>query len=571
MSLAPVILFAYNRPQFTRQTLEALAANHLANESTLYIFADGPKANAPDSIKIRIGEVRKLLRERKWCKEVIIKESNTNKGLAQSVIDGVTEIMNKHGKVIAIEDDVVTSPWFLQFMNDALVKYEHEERVLSIGSWNYYYNTGRDSNFFTHLPDTIAWASWQRAWKLLETDSRKLYNELRSKDLLHLFNVNDRFPYTDMLQQQIDGKVDSWAIRWTGTAVLHNTLTLYPPVSLSKHIGFGTDSTHVKSADYNKDLQLAMARVPVDDVPVSENMNALVAWIDFEKNIRPLKTSLKKKAKHYLKKTIKGAVPGFVKKFYLHNKYSRKYGWHGNYASWSDARKECTGYDAAHILEKVKNATLKVKRGEAMYERDSMVFDYIEYSWQLLDNLLSIASKKDGRLSVIDFGGSLGTTYFQNRYYLNRLKDVSWSVVEQHEFVTIGKEEIADDRLKFFYTIDEAIAQRGMADVLIISSVLPYFEHPYDLIKDVTGKNIPYIIIDTTYFNPGQGDRLTVQHVPPVFYDASYPAWLLDYNKVIAAFKHKYELIEEYKNNEIMYFYGELVQYRGFVLKLKSI
>lgn len=570
MSLAPVIVFAYNRPHFTRQTLEALAANHLANESVLYIFADGPKATATDADKIRIGEVRKLLRERKWCKEVIIRESNVNKGLATSVIDGVTEVINQHEKVIVVEDDVVTSPWFLTFMNEALLKYEHQERVLSIGSWNYYYHNGKHSTFFTHLPDTIAWGSWKRAWKLLETDSRALYDKLRSRDLLHLFNANDRFPFEKMLQQQIDGKVSSWAIRWTGSAVLHNTLTLYPSISLSKHIGFGSDSTHVKSADYNKDLPLASERIPVNDIPISENMNAVAAWINFEHVLRPLRTSLKKKAKFLLKSTIKNAVPGFIKNTYHHYKYSRKYGWHGNYPSWEAARQHVTGYDATHILQKVKEATLKVKRGEAKYERDSMVFDHIEYSWQLLDNLLSIAAANGNRLSVIDFGGSLGTTYFQNRYYLRQLKEVKWSVVEQNEFVTTGRNEIADGTLQFYYTIDEAIEAQGMPNVMIISSVLPYFEKPYELIEDLIKKNIPYIIIDTTYFNPGNGDRLTVQHVPPVFYEASYPAWFLDYNKVLAAFGKKYTLLEEYKNNEILYLYGKLVQYRGFVLQLKN-
>lgn len=250
---------------------------------------------------------------------------------------------------------------------------------------------------------------------------------------------------------------------------------------------------------------------------------------------------------------------------------SSRYGWHGNYNNWQEAQQRCTGYNAANILEKVKAATLAVKKGKAAFEKDSILFDSIDYSWPLLSMLQQIAINHNNTLSVIDFGGSLGSSYFQNRNYLSQLARLQWSVVEQKDFVTTGQQEIADVRLQFFYTIDEAIQSRGMHDVLLLSCVLPYLEDPYKFLVEAAEKKIPYIIIENTYFNPGKGDRLTVQKVPPVFYEASYPAWFLDYEKVKETLSHQYTLVQEYTNNEFIYLDGEKVLYKGFVMKQISI
>ncbi len=257
-------------------------------------------------------------------------------------------------------------------------------------------------------------------------------------------------------------------------------------------------------------------------------------------------------------------------KQYRRLKYT-KYGWHGNYNNWQEAQQHCTGYNAANILEKVKTATLAVKKGKAAFEKDSILFDTIDYSWPLLSMLQQIAISHNNTLSVIDFGGSLGSSYFQNKNYLSKLARLQWSVVEQKDFVTTGQQEIADETLQFFYAIDEAIQSRGMHDVLLLSCVLPYLEQPYQFLAEAAEKKIPYIIIENTYFNPVKCDRLTVQKVPPVFYEASYPAWFLDYEKVKKSLITNYSLMQEYNNSEFIYLDGEKVQYRGLMMKNKSI
>ena len=204
-------------------------------------------------------------------------------------------------------------------------------------------------------------------------------------------------------------------------------------------------------------------------------------------------------------------------------KGEHRFGWSGNFETWADAHQKTKGYDSNLILEKVKAATLKVRNGEAVYERDSVLFDRIEYSWPLVASLMWIAAKNSGSLSVIDFGGSLGSSYFQNQKFLTTLDNVKWSVVEQRNFVAAGSREIANDKLKFFSTIEEAIRERGKPDLLLIACTLPYLEKPYEFLNSLKDYEIMHLLIDSTPFNYTSGDRITIQKIHPAIYDASYP------------------------------------------------
>lgn len=303
-SPAPIVLFVYNRPHLTLRTLQSLFLNDGANESELIIYADGPKDKASAKQIESIKEVRNVIRSKQWCKKVSFIEFEHNNGLANSIINGVSEVINQYGSIIVIEDDVVLSRYFLRFMNEGLEKYKDEPGVLSLGSWNYYHHHAPADTYFIRLPDTIAWATWKRAWQNFESDANKLFQQLQEKDLMHAFNLNGSFGYERMLKQQLEGKVNSWAIRLTATAFIHNTLTLYPSRSLSKHIGFGSDSTHVKSADYNRDLVLAEYPIQLDDIALVNDQSAIEAFIHFEKHIRPLKTSYKKYFVHLAKNLV---------------------------------------------------------------------------------------------------------------------------------------------------------------------------------------------------------------------------------------------------------------------------
>lgn len=216
--------------------------------------------------------------------------------------------------------------------------------------------------------------------------------------------------------------------------------------------------------------------------------------------------------------------------------------WRGDYPSWSSAAAASGGYDGGEILEKCRAAVLKVKTGEAAYERDSVLFDEVQYSWGLLAGLQFAAARNGGRLSVLDFGGSLGSTYFQNRAFLGRLPACEWHIVEQPNFVRVGQAEIADDQLRFHPSVAECVAARR-PNVAILSSSLQYLPDPHAVLAEVALSGFDVVILDRTPFIPGPRDLLTVQTVPAKIYRASYPAWFFARDTVDAHFAAGYDLL----------------------------
>jgi putative methyltransferase (TIGR04325 family) len=202
----------------------------------------------------------------------------------------------------------------------------------------------------------------------------------------------------------------------------------------------------------------------------------------------------------------------------------------GEFASWEEAAARCTGYDAEGILDKVLEATLKVKRGEAAFERDSVLFDEIEYAWPVLAGLMWAAARNGGRLNVLDFGGALGSSYFQNRKFLQAMPEVHWNVVEQAHYVDAGQANIQDDQLRFYKTIEECMAE-NQPNVVLLSSVLQYLESPIEIVRRLSTVGAACLIIDRTSFSSHAKDRIVVQRVSPSIYTASYPMWIFSHQE----------------------------------------
>lgn len=244
----------------------------------------------------------------------------------------------------------------------------------------------------------------------------------------------------------------------------------------------------------------------------------------------------------------------------------RKYGWFGNYKSWDEALSQATGYDSDLILNKVLQATLKVKNGEAAYEQDSVIFDKIIYDWPVLSALLWVAGQNSGELSVLDFGGSLGRSYFQNRKFLKDLKKVRWGVVEQKNFIETGKKYLQDDQLRFYFDIPSCLNEIN-PQVVLLSSVLPYIEKPYDLLQQLGESKIQHVIIDRLPFISGEEDRITIQNVSPHIYRASYPAWFFSETKFLQFINERFDVVEEYDCNLHLNIRSEV---KGLILRLKA-
>ncbi|WP_421943910.1 methyltransferase, TIGR04325 family [Pedobacter sp.] len=213
--------------------------------------------------------------------------------------------------------------------------------------------------------------------------------------------------------------------------------------------------------------------------------------------------------------------------------FSFKYGWKGDFKSFEDAQKQCTGYDENHILNRIAQTTKSVINNEAKYERDGIIYDEINLNQNLLSALLLVASRNNNKLTLIDFGGSLGTSYYQNIKYLSHLTELNWCIIEQDNYVTEGKKSFENEHVKFYYTIEECLRVNPNPDFLLISSALQYIKNPYDLLQHIQSFNIPYLMIDLIGFSDGEKDRITIQHVPPVFYgiEASYPCTFFNKTK----------------------------------------
>jgi putative methyltransferase (TIGR04325 family) len=223
----------------------------------------------------------------------------------------------------------------------------------------------------------------------------------------------------------------------------------------------------------------------------------------------------------------------------------------GNYPNWSSAQFNSGGYDNNIILNLTRAALLKVKNGEAAYERDSVLFDEIQYAWPLLAGLLWVAARSSGQLNVLDFGGSLGSTWFQNRAFLTGLKAVHWNIIEQPRYVEVGQREFQTDQLRFYNSVDECLAKTE-PNVILLSSVLQYLEHPYELLDSLRSSPCEFLIIDRTPFWAGSADRICVQQVPPEIYPASYPSWIFSTQRFQSILSLHWDVVAEFDDPDHM-------------------
>ncbi len=279
-TLAPIALFVYNRPDHTRRTLSYLQKNELAAESRLFVFSDGPKTDAD---KPRVDEVRQLLEEVEGFKSVKVIEGDENKGLANSIIAGVTQLIAEYGKVIVFEDDLLSSPYTLEYFNEALTKYANESDVMHIGAYMFdVADKGLPETFFYRIATSWGWATWSRAWKSFEPDIDKLMAQF-DKDKINRFSIDGTMNFWKQMQEFKAGKNNSWAIRWYASIFLKGGLVLNPSHSLIHNIGHDGSGVH---SNIENTYQVNIARKPVKQFPaeIKENPRAHVAIRNFLAN-----------------------------------------------------------------------------------------------------------------------------------------------------------------------------------------------------------------------------------------------------------------------------------------------
>jgi hypothetical protein len=283
MHPAPIALFVYNRKKHTVATITALQNNALAGETELFIFSDGPAARSHEA---QVKEVRNYLHTIRGFKEITIFERTCNYGLARNIIDGVTLVINSHHKIIVVEDDLVTSPYFLQYMNAALERYKNQEEVVCIHGYLPPIKKTLPETFFLKGTDCWGWATWKRGWDLFEKDGKKLLADLLKNHLTKEFDYEGAYPFTQVLQDQIKGINNSWAIRWKASAFIKNKLTLYPGRSLVQNIG--NDGTGIHSGSSTIfDTQLSASKIILSDIPIEVNAFCRSSYVNYFNSIKP--------------------------------------------------------------------------------------------------------------------------------------------------------------------------------------------------------------------------------------------------------------------------------------------
>ncbi len=270
MELAPLVLFVYNRPSHTAEVLDALALNRESKDSLLYVYSDEANVNKNQDNEGLVNQVRSIIKNEQRFKKIILMNRKVNLGVANSIIQGVSELLTIHNEIIVLEDDIKVSKGFLRYMNDALTFYKHNNKVGCIHAWNYNLdlNGQKEETFFLRGADCWGWATWKRAWDLFEPNGEYLLDKIKSKKLEYSFNRNGTHSFVKMLEDQINGKNDSWAIRWHASLFLNNKFCLQPVRPIVKNIGLDGSGVHSGSTPI---LQRPVDFINVNRIDIKES------------------------------------------------------------------------------------------------------------------------------------------------------------------------------------------------------------------------------------------------------------------------------------------------------------
>ncbi len=506
----PVVLFAYARPAHLARALACMKENGVP---LIEAFADGAKGAADADA---VAEVRAMLRAVDWC-EVRLTERQENWGLGKNVLAGVSEVATRHGAWVGWEDDLIAVPGTYAWVCAALRRFENEPRVMSVTAWTHPRVTPAEVGagpYFDARAECWVWGTWARSWRGMaeETALEKMAAAVKRGVAADAYGAD-----LPAMAREEERK-NIWAVRWLYHHLARGGLCVRPPWSMVEHIGFDAGATNAGGAGAwaNPPLRGGPA-VPVQWPEVREQAECRALW-QAAGGTAP--AGVGARLRRALRRVIPAAVLEPVQQRFFRVR------WEGDYADWSVAQAAGAGYGAKNILEKVTTAMRLLRDGRAGYERDGVVFHGPPPWWPGLAVLREATAARGGQLTVLDFGGSLGSGYFQARTQLGA-QVVRWRVVEQPEFVAAGRREFQNGELEFYTSIREACAA-GMPDVVLLASVLPYVPSPLEVFGELLEIGAGWLLVERSGFTTRGGTRLTMQHVPRSIYRASYPCWFLD-------------------------------------------
>lgn len=524
----PVVLFAYARPAHLARVLACLRENQVP---VIRAFADGakrPQDAAP------VAAVRRILRAIDWC-EVQITERPENLGLGRNVLAGVTEVAARHEAFIVWEDDLICVPGTYAWMCAALRHYAGDERVMSVSAWTHPRVTPGDvgdAPYFDARADCWGWGAYARSWRGMEQTALAKIAALQTRGV-----APEAYGADLPAMARQEKRKNIWAVRWLYHHLQQGGLCVRPPRSMVEHIGFDASATHAGSAEGWANLPLHPApTLPPVWPEASEHPECRRLWSA---------SAPSGGAVSRLKRLVRKVVPPAWLAPVLQRFFRVR--WEGDYPDWAAARAACSGYEAGRITANVIAAARLVRDGQAAYERDGVAFPAAGPPWPGLPVLRNAAQPHGRGLTVLDFGGSLGSLYFQHRRWLQDCAPLCWRVVEQPALVETGRREFQTEELTFYSSGEEASAA-GVPDVLLLASVLSYLPSPYAILAGLLKTGAPQIWVERTGFVLAGPARLAVQRVPRSIYAASYPCWFFNRAEFLAAFTRGYRLVHEQRD-----------------------
>jgi glycosyltransferase involved in cell wall biosynthesis len=295
--VSPIALFAYNRPEKLSIAIESLANNELSEVSDLYVFVDGPKSTKDNFL---IQDVIGIIQGVHGFKSINLHTSEINLGLANSIRKGIDFVLSLAPTVVVIEDDLIMAPSFLQYVNEGLSRFKDDGRIASIQGYQYPIVPPLQKAVALRGADCWGWATWKNRWQSSMFDAKKLYEQIKLQNLQYEFDLYGAMPYTQMLKDQIDGKIDSWAICWHASMFIQGCVSLYPAESLIVNNGHDGKGTHGdKSRMFDTKLGFWSTKTPWPN-PVENVIYKNQLHKYFQNNLQMSNQSLFQKAKSKL-------------------------------------------------------------------------------------------------------------------------------------------------------------------------------------------------------------------------------------------------------------------------------
>ena len=524
-----ICIFAYKRPAHLKLVLDALAANPPSAGLSLIVYVDGPREK-PD--QAAVAEVVEVAQQATGFLSVEVRPRSENLGLYHSLTNGISEILSVYESIIVLEDDILVSPYFLQFMLDGLNLYRDSIDVGSISGYTPPITSPLPDTFFLRGADCWGWASWHDRWALYRHDAAAMALEIRDQKLTKEFDLLGNYPYLAMLDGRASSKNNSWAICWHASCFIADKLILYPGKSLVVNIGLDHSGEHcgpstLMSTSIDDAQPVRCERIPLIVEPSIFNLYSS----HFKVSNKRFKIAANL-FKRVVKRIIKFILPLSKSQLCLT----------GPYPNYQVALANSSGYDSPLILAKVKRAVVEVLEGKAAYERDGTGFPFLPHGLMLRELLVKYLSPTS---RVVDFGGGIGGTFINHRDLVS--VGQHWTVIEQPSFVKAGKEfaQAYEIPIEFCSTLTEI---SWPVDIIILSSVLQYLPKPYIILDQVLELNPQLIIIDRTAFID-MGNELWWAQDEPTYYGApiSYPICPLLQEKLLTAL-HGYEIVDRWLN-----------------------